>query len=147
MTRAYCATIAIRARLVYWGIWEKSGGEPTCFSLWQLWCWFVCISLPAVPSRMPKQRTFSAATSRVGFDTVPKCIPLSRSLLCCSVGVFSFLSFDESVFVTSVYILMLKKWKQVGKGIPRNQKIRMVSHELAFQEYKILLFQRWLLLL
>lgn len=75
MTRAYCAIIATPARLVFWGTWEKNGGKSMWFLLWQWWCSYGSMSLPAVPSRMPKLRTFSAATNRVGFDLGPKHIP------------------------------------------------------------------------
>lgn len=68
MTRTSYATIAMLARLVYWGTSEKNGGKQISFWLWLWWSLYVSISLLAVPSRMPRQKTSSTVTNRVGFD-------------------------------------------------------------------------------
>ena len=68
MIRTNYATIAMHARLVYWGTSEKNGGKQISFWLWLWWYLYGSMSLPAVPSRMLKQKTSSAVTNRVGFD-------------------------------------------------------------------------------
>lgn len=135
MTRAYCAIIVTPARLVCWGTWEKNGGKSMWFLLWQLWCSYGSMSLPAVPSRMPKLRTFSAATNRVGFDLGPKHIPTCHR--CWYWFVFFSYPLMKSVFFSfqfspPVYIFLccfLSRMKQIVKSKLGTKSLQILNSD------------------
>lgn len=108
MTRASYATIVMLVRLVYLGTSEKNGGKQTSFWLWPWLSSFGSMSLLVVPSRMPKQKTSSAVTNRVGFDPlIPSQHALPKSFFLCLLVIFLSRPCNSVVvFVFSVHILL-----------------------------------------